>query len=82
MARILSTGHHKCLRIVNVPFLNPCRQMVKHQVAQRLDEEPPLLSFHHGRADLPDERFGHFPALPEFRGHLVDPLLLASERGE
>lgn len=56
--------------------------MIEHQIAQGLDEEPPLLALHHGRTDLPDERLGHLPALAQFCGYLVDLLFLASERGE
>ena len=55
--------------------------MIEHQIAQGLHEQAPLLSFRYGRPNFPDERLGHFPALAQLRGHLVDPLFLASERG-
>ena len=52
------------------------------QLAEHLDEKPPLFPLGGARSSLFDKSVHYLPALPEFRSHLVDLLLLASERGE
>ena len=63
------------------PFQKLRFKVIINELAEHLDEKPPLFPLGGARPSLFDKSVHYLPALPEFRSHLVDPLFLASERG-